>query len=220
MAAAERVIVLDHGGGDRRGRAARGRARRAVLEALSGQVTARSTLRARRPTMRIRRRDFLKATGGGAAAAAVLRGQGVGPGQADQDRLHAVGHRPLFRWERGSRRAPVRSVARAGQRQGRPRREGRGPTPHRVRHHRRSQRDRTAVRFYEKLMGDDKVDLICPLGHGHELRGGARRQQVRLSDDRPHVSSQAQGAVLPVLLRHLASSPTPAWAPSRAFSRS
>ena len=69
----------------------------------------------------------------------------------------------------------------------------------------------TAVRFYEKLMTDDKVDLILPpVGHGHELRGGAGRQQVRLPDDRPHRHlRQAQGAVAARTSTPSSSSPTP-----------
>ena len=112
--------------------------------------------------MRMRRREFLKTTGGGAAAAAVLRGRAwaqakpirigytlsaTGPYSAGAGITQATGYalwQDLVNAKGG--------LAAKG--------EGRRPIEY-VTIDDRSEIE-TAVRYYEKLMGDDKVDLILP----------------------------------------------------------
>ena len=82
--------------------------------------------------------------------------------------------------------------------------KGRGPPPRRVRHHRRPQRDRDGRALLREAHGRRQGGPDpAALGDGHELRGGADRQQVRLPDDRPHrLVQQAEGAVAALFLRH------------------
>ena len=48
----------------------------------------------------------------------------------------------------------------------------------------------TAVRYYEKLMGEDKVDLILPpWGTAMNFAVAPDREQVRLPDDRARPSA-------------------------------
>src|SRR6266852_3209462 len=112
--------------------------------------------------MRMRRREFLKTTGGGATAAAVLRGRAwaqakpirigytlsaTGPYSAGAGITQGTGY-ALWQEQVNAKGG----LAVKG--------EGRRPVEY-VTIDDRSEIE-TAVRFYEKLMGDDKVDLILP----------------------------------------------------------
>ena len=99
------------------------------------------------------------------------------------NRLHAVGHGP-YSVGAGITQAPnCTPLAGPGQRPGGPGSRARAVAPiEYVATDDRSEIE-TAVRFDEKLLADDRVDLILPpWGIGHELRGGPRRQQARLPE--------------------------------------
>ncbi len=112
--------------------------------------------------MRMQRREFLKTTGGGAAAAAVLRGRAWAQGKPIRIgyTLSATGP---YSVGSGITQGPNYALwadqanAKGGLAV---KGEGRRPIEF-VTIDDRSEIE-TAVRFYEKLMGDDKVDLILP----------------------------------------------------------
>ena len=112
--------------------------------------------------MRVRRREFLKSTGGGMAAAAVLRGRAwaqtkpirigytlsaTGPYSVGAGITQGTGYALWLDQVNAKGGLAVKG-------------EGRRPIEY-VTIDDRSEIE-TAVRYYEKLMGDDKVDLILP----------------------------------------------------------
>jgi branched-chain amino acid transport system substrate-binding protein len=112
--------------------------------------------------MRMRRREFLKTTGGGVAAAAVLRGRAWA--QAKPIRIgYTLSATGPYSVGAGITQAPGYALwadlvnAKGGLAV---KGEGRRPIEY-VTIDDRSEIE-TAVRYYEKLMGDDKVDLILP----------------------------------------------------------
>ncbi len=112
--------------------------------------------------MRMRRREFLKTTGGGAAAAAVLRGRAWAQGKPIRIGYTLSGTGP-YSVGSGITQGPNYTLwadqanAKGGLAV---KGEGRRPIEF-VTIDDRSEIE-TAVRVYEKLMGDDKVDLILP----------------------------------------------------------
>src|SRR6266851_792063 len=107
------------------------------------------------------------------------------PGEAGPHLLHPVGDRAL----RGGRRhhpgPELHAVAGAGQRQGRPRGQGRGAPDGRVRLHRRPQRDRDRGAFLREA--------------GHRRQGGPAAAPVGLGHEHRDLR-EVQGAGPPLLL--------------------
>jgi branched-chain amino acid transport system substrate-binding protein len=112
--------------------------------------------------MRMRRREFLKTTGGGAAGVAVLRGRAWAQGKPIKIGYTLSGTGP-YSVGSGVTQGPNYALwadqvnAKGGLAV---KGEGRRPIEY-VTIDDRSEIE-TAVRFYEKLMGDDRVDLILP----------------------------------------------------------
>ena len=110
--------------------------------------------------MSMRRRQFLKTAAAGTATIPLWRGRAWA--RPSRSASAVLWPPDPTRWGSGVTPAPNSAVGGPGQRQGRlaVKGEGRRPIEY-VTIDDRSEIE-TAVRFYEKLMGDDKVDLILP----------------------------------------------------------
>src|SRR5262245_1531256 len=152
--------------------------------------------------MRMDRRRFL--TGSIATASALTLAPTRARAQGKPIRIgYALSATGPYSVGAGIASPELRPLGRSGERQGRAHGEGRGTARRGVRHDRRSQRDRDSRPLlreaHDRRQGGPDP---AALGDGDELRRRARREQERLSDDRPHGQlEQAEGAVPAVLLR-------------------